>query len=189
MSFFPGEIIETFVTKKGKQAVIRFPKWEDLDQMILFINKISEENTYTTFSGETIYKDGEMYYLSEMFKSMERKDGIYLACFVNETIVGSATIIRDIAQRKRSSHIGIFGITIAHDFRNEGIGEKLSEDIINLSKTRIENLRLITLNVYSPNIIAQKLYTKLGFREYGRLQEGIGYADNYIDEIKMVKKI
>ncbi len=28
MVFIPGELVKTFTTKKGKEIVIRYPKWE-----------------------------------------------------------------------------------------------------------------------------------------------------------------
>ncbi|HEX8965320.1 MAG TPA: hypothetical protein VF820_02720, partial [Patescibacteria group bacterium] len=100
-SFVPGKEVKTFTTKNGKTAVIRYPLWTDLDQMIAFINKLSFEDTFITFSGETITHDGEMYYLSEMMKSIELKNAVYLACFVDGQLVGTTTIIRDMQSRKR----------------------------------------------------------------------------------------
>lgn len=184
-SFVPGKEVKTFTTKNGKTAVIRYPLWTDLDQMIAFINKLSFEDTFITFSGETITHDGEMYYLSEMMKSIELKNAVYLACFVDGQLVGTTTIIRDMQSRKRSYHIGIFGITIAKDYREIGIGEVLSRTIIEESKKQIPGLKILSLNVFSPNLRAQSLYKKLGFTQYALLPKGVYYKGDYVDEIKM----
>jgi len=181
----PGKIIKTFMTRNGKKALIRYPRWEDLSQMILFINKLSFEDTYITFSGETITHEGETYYLSEMFKSMEIRNGMYLTCFVEDAMVGSCTVMRDLQSRKRSYHIGTFGITIAKDFREIGIGEELSKATMEEAKKHIPGLKTFVLNVFGPNIRAQKLYKKLGFTEYARLPQGVFYKGQYVEEIKM----
>src|SRR6266446_3223369 len=101
-NFISGQIIHKFTTKKNREVIIRYPKWEDLDEMTKYINEVSQEDTYITFSGETIRKEGEMYYLAEMIKGMELQNNIYLACFSQDLFVGSCTIMRDLSSRKRS---------------------------------------------------------------------------------------
>lgn len=187
--FIPGKIIKKFITKNGAEAVIRYPKWEDLHQMLDFINAISQEDTFVTFSGETVTKEGEMYYLAEMFKGMEMQDNLYLSCFVNDTFVGSCSILRDMLGRRRSYHVGVFGITIAKDFRGEGIGEELSLATIEEARYAIPGLSLLRLQMYSPNEVARHLYEKLGFSEYGKLPGGVWYQGNYVDEIVMYKRL
>ncbi len=183
--YTPGKILKFFKTKDGQEMVIRYPKWEDLDSMVSFINAVSLEDTYITFSGEPIYKDGEMHYLSEMIKSMESRSGIYIGCYHGDRFIGSASVVRDMTQRKRSYHIGIFGITIAKDFRGQGIGEELSKITLQEAKKNMDGLWLFVLNMYSPNTTAHHLYKKLGFVEYGRLPKGVWYKGTYVDEIKM----
>ena len=39
--------------------VIRYPKWEDLEELTRYINKLSSEDTFVTFSGEEIKKEEE----------------------------------------------------------------------------------------------------------------------------------
>ncbi len=185
INFIPGKIVKTFITKTGKTAIIRYPEWTDLDQMVLFINKLSLEDTFITFSGETITHDGEMYYLTEMMKSMELGNAVYLACFVDEKLVGTATVLRDLQSRKRSYHVGIFGITIAKDFREIGIGETLSRSLIEETKKQIPNIKILTLNVFEPNTRARSLYKKLGFTQYALLPKGVYFKEDYVDEIKM----
>ena len=185
----PGKIVKTFTTKNGLEAVIRYPKWEDLLLMHDFINTISQEDTYVTFSGEGITREGEMYYLAEMFKGMELQDNVYLSCFINDRFVGSCSILRDMLGRRRSYHVGIYGITIAKDFRGEGIGEELSLATIEEAKQVIPGLTMLRLQMYDPNTVARHLYEKLGFIEYGKLPEGVWYRGTYVDEIVMYKKL
>lgn len=187
--FTPGKIIRTFTTKKGREAVIRYPKWEDLSLMHEFINTISQEDTYVTFSGETVTREGEMYYLSEMFKGMEMQDNLYVSCFIENQFAGSCSILRDLQGRRRSYHVGIFGITIAREFRGEGIGEILSQTTIDEARQVIPGLSLLRLQMYSPNTVAHHLYEKLGFIDYGTLPGGVWYRGSFVDEIIMYKKL
>lgn len=185
VNFVPGRIVKNFTTKTGEHAVIRYPQWTDLDEMVHFINMLSLEDTFITFSGETITHDGEMYYLTEMIKSMEMKNAVYLACFIDAKLVGSCTIIRDLQSRKRSYHIGIFGITIIKEFREIGIGEILASTTITEATKQIPGLKILSLNVFGSNMRAQSLYKKLGFTQYALLPKGVFYKDEYIEEIKM----
>jgi len=184
-NFIPGKIVKTFITKTGQEAVIRYPKWEDLDAMIDFINGISAEDIYTTFSGEVIYKDGELHFLTEMIKSMEHRNGVYLTCFVEGNMAGSATVLRETAHRKRSYHVGMFGINIDKNFRSNGIGEEFAKETLKEAKRHIEGVKMFTLNVYAPNEVAINLYKKLGFKESGRIPKAIWYKGDYIDLINM----
>lgn len=187
--FVPGSKVSTFTTRNGQEAVIRYPLWEDVEAMTNFINELSHEDTYITFSGETITKEGEMYYLTEMFKSMEAQNSIFLSCFIGSNLVGTCTVVRDLRSRKRSYHVGIFGITIAQQFRGEGIGEELAKVALTESVKKIPGLKIFVLNVYSPNTIAQQLYKKLGFIECGRIPKSVWFKGEYLDTIKMYKEI
>lgn len=188
-NFIPGKIIKTCVNKKLQDIIIRYPKWEDLSEMIVYINSLSQEDIFITYAKETITKEGEMLYLTEMFKAMEVGNSIYLACFFKNALIGSCTVMRDMQSRKRSFHVGILGITIAKEYRNTGIGEVLVKTALEEAKKNILGLKIITLNVYSPNITARHLYKKLGFVECGRIPKGVWYKGDYIDEIKMFKNV
>jgi len=72
--FILGQIVKKFVSKKGKEVVIRYPKWEDLEEFTRYINKLSKEDTFITFSGEEIKKEDEAKVLSEWFYQLEMED-------------------------------------------------------------------------------------------------------------------
>lgn len=183
--FIPGEIIKKIKTKKGREAVIRYPKWEDLDQLTRYINNLSKENTFITFSGEEILKQDEAKVLSKWFIDMDFGDKIVLCSFINNKLVGVANIDRNKENRRRSLHVGVFGISVAKNYRREGIGFQLAKTIIEEAKNKLKPLKIIILDVYSLNKKAINLYKKLGFIEYGCLKKGIYYKNNFIDEIKM----
>lgn len=184
--FKPGEIIKTFKTKKEKDIVVRYLKWEDLDELTRYINKLSAEDTFVTFSGEKITKEEEGKTLANWFLAIEKGDKVVLGCFYKEKLVGLSNIDRNVNNRKRCLHVGNFGISVEKEFREEGIGFELARTIIEEAKKKIKGLKIIILDVFVINEKAKKLYQKLGFKEYGRLSKGIFYKGKYIDEVKMV---
>ncbi len=160
----------------------------ELDCLTFYINKLSKEDTFTLFSVERITKEEEGKNLAKWFLAMEKGDKVILGCFYKEKLVGLANVDRNIDGRKRGRHIhiGSFGVSIAKEFRGEKIGFELVKTVIEEAKKKITGLKMIILDVFAVNKIALNLYKKFGFKEYGRLPEGIFYKGKYIDELKMV---
>jgi heme-degrading monooxygenase HmoA len=75
-NFIPGKQVRSFKTKEGKEAVIRYPRWEDLDALTAFSNQLSPEDTFTISSGEKISREQQAGYLTEGFKNMELQNYI-----------------------------------------------------------------------------------------------------------------
>ncbi len=185
----PGTVVGTFKTKKGEDAVIRYPKIEDVSEMTTYINTLSAEDVYITFSGEQLSYDNEYTYIADQLKRIEKGEVVKLVCEINQKMAGMCDVYRNLTGRRRSWHIGIFGISVAKKYRGDGIGYELAKMTINEAKKNIYGLRIITLSVYGPNGVAKNLYTKLGFKEFGNLPKGIWYRDTYIDEISMYMEV
>lgn len=181
-NFIPGKAVKVFKSKKGEEIIIRYPKWEDLETMTTYINKLSKEDTFILFSGEEITKREEAEFLGLSFKDMEMGDKIMLGAYKNDRLIGLSHVERNTKQKKRSLHTAIFGISVAKDYRSFGIGYELATAIINEAINKIPGLRIITLTVFGPNHIAQGLYKKLGFAEGGHLKGVRFYRNQYIDE-------
>jgi hypothetical protein len=52
--FIPGKRVKTFTTKKGKQAVIHYPQWEDLDLLLEYINTLLQKEI--SWSSEYVFR-------------------------------------------------------------------------------------------------------------------------------------
>lgn len=183
--FIPGSPVVQFETKDSQEVVVRYPKWEDLPQLRDFINTLSSENTYIAFAGEQLSLEEEADFLLNWFKQMEFSDGVYLVCEYREKIIGASSIERKESDRTRGEHCGIFGLTIAKEYRGLGIGENLAKATIETARTTMTNLELVTLTVFSENTPAIALYKKLGFIEFGKLPNGLKYAGRYQDSVEM----
>jgi len=183
-NFTPGKIIGNFKSKKGDSVILRYPKWEDLDKVLDYINKLSKEDTFVLFSGETITKEQEAKYLADVFKDMELRNKIVVWAFIKEQLVGICNVDRIMVGRERLKHVGKLGVSVAKDYRGEGIGYELGKRTIKEAK-KLSGIKMITLTVFGINRVAQNLYSKLGFKQAGTLPKYIFYKGKYIDEIIM----
>jgi len=119
-------------------------------------------------------------------KKIEKNLAVKLLTFYKRQLIA----ISDIRPLDNiESHIGSFGITVANEYRSQGIGKLLTELVLTEAKNNLKQIRIVRLGVFANNPIAKIMYEKFGFKEYGNLPEGIKHKDKYIDHIYMYKKI
>lgn len=176
----PGKIINTFKSKTGRDVIVRYPKWEDLDDMLAFANELSKEDTFVLLSGETITRDEEIAYLAESFAKMEQEEAIQLIATVNGTFAANCAIQR-LKRRKRD--VGEINISVAQTFRDEGIGRDLLLALIEEGKKA--GLRLLTLHCFETNDRALHVYEKLGFKCSGTVPGVYAYKGSHIGEVTL----
>lgn len=173
-------------TKSGKDILVRYPEMSDLKKLLDYINKLSDERTFITYQGEHENLKSEGKWLKGQLKNVENKKTVYLLVFYGDKLIGSCEIhLGD----KVEKHIGVLGITIAKEFRGDGLGKILMNLVMTEAKKELSDLKIITLEVYSTNNVAKSLYKKMGFVEYGLLRDGIARNNTFEDCILMYKKI
>lgn len=181
-----SKIVFKGTAKDGIPYLIHYPKRSDLTEIWRYINELSKEKTFISFQGEEISLKDERTFLNSSIKKIKEGKAILLIAQCNNKIVG----VSDVNMRPRiSSHIGILGISIAKNIRGKGIGKKLMEAIINESRKNLKNLRMLELECFASNPVALDLYKSFGFKEYGRLPNGIAHKGNFVDSILMYKEI
>lgn len=182
----PKRVIFEGKSNSGKPIVIRYPAKEDLKSAWEYINEISKEQTFVLFQGEKITLENEEKWLKgEMLKIAEGKS-VQLFVFSNDKLIGiSGITMRDKAEK----HVGNFGITLAKNFRGEGIGRLLMETVLKEAKQNLKDLKIITLGCFSNNPIAKKLYESMGFIEFGVLPKSLVRKGEFIDHIYMYKEV
>ena len=173
-------------TKSGKTVSFRYPTIEDAQILTDYINTISAEKTFIIFQGEQQSLEEETKWLVGKLEKIKNNECVFVLAFIDNHLVGSSEITLKSFDQK---HVGSFGITIAKDFRGEGIGKELMNLVINESIKNIKDLKIIELEVFGNNPIAKDLYEKMGFVEYGRLPEEIDHKDQFVDAVLMYKKI
>lgn len=173
-------------TSKGIEITIRYPEILDAQAMTDYINTLSEERTFITYQGEKETPESEGKFLSSLLEKISNKKAVMLLVFANSDLVGISDVELGI---RTGRHVGLLGISIAKEFRGEGIGKLLIEHLIKESKQNLVDLEIITLGVFSSNKLAINWYEKLGFIEEGRLPKGIKLANGYVDHIYMYKRV
>jgi len=173
-------------TKTGKEIVVRYPEMGDLEEMLAFINNLSDEKTFVRYQGEHETVESEKKYLEGRLKAIKDKKAIHLLVFCKNKLIGASDIHM---MDKTEKHIGVLGISIAKNFRGEGVGKILMNLVEEEAKKKLPNLKMITLGVYSPNTVARNMYKKIGYVEYGILPNGITRGGKFEDAVLMYKNI
>lgn len=182
----PGQVVFTGKTTKGVSVTLRYPKEGDLVDLLNYINTLSKEKTFVSFQGEQQTLEEERKYLDEQLKRIGNAQTIQLLAFSQDRLIGVASI--DLSERV-SKHVGNFGISVAKDFRGQGVGSLLIENILKGAKRYLPNLKIITLSVFANNPVATEMYQKFGFRQYGKLPKAILHRGRLIDRIYMYREI
>jgi ribosomal protein S18 acetylase RimI-like enzyme len=101
--------------------------------------------------------------------------------FHDSQLVGVAGLL--IQKDRKEAHKGyLWGMYVRPAARKSGVGRRLAEAIIECAKRCVE---IIQLAVVSDNEPARRLYTSLGFLEYGVERKALKHHDRYYDEVLM----
>lgn len=185
-NFVPGKVVKSFRSRKGKEILIRYPRWEDLDAMTEYINLLSAEDTFLTFSGECLGREEEAGFLAGLFQDMEFLRKVYLCALEGNTLAATCMIYKRPEARDRGRHVAAMGIAVDARFRGEGIGYALLSATIDEARSKLPDLKIVLLDVYGENTAAMNLYRKAGFQETGRVPGGVLHRGRLIDEIQMI---
>ena len=174
----PGTLIKICKSKKGKDVIIRTVKRSDLEGLQKFANDLIDEDTFIMLSGKKITFAEEKKYLDGVFQQIKKKQKIYLVATVDGQIAGTTDLRR---QERRENHVGEMGISLAPEFRGEGIGTVLFKTLIN--QARKMGLKLLYLHCFETNKVARAMYEKLGFKYAGVVPGMIFFKNKYIGQI------
>jgi RimJ/RimL family protein N-acetyltransferase len=180
--FTPGTVIHEFTNKKGREITFRFIVESDAPLLLDYINTLSREDTFIRLSGEQYTLAEEQKYVGDWLVQINANNKIALVALDGEKVVSFATVDR---LERRSKHVGHLAISVAKEYREEGIGKEILITLLELSPRM--GLQMIELSAYSPNKIAIGLYSKLGFNEVGRIPKKALFHGELVDEVIMVK--
>jgi RimJ/RimL family protein N-acetyltransferase len=181
-----GQFVFAGKSKQGKTITLRYIKDADAESLCQYINTLSQERTFIRFQGEQVTPEEERAYINGQVERINHRRTIQLVALCENTLIGIAGI--DMLD-KIEKHIGEFGISIAQEYRGEGIGTLLMDAVLKEAEANIPELRIVVLYVFSNNTTAIAMYEKFGFVTYGRLPDGIKHNDVFVDNIEMYKKI
>ncbi len=112
----------------------------------------------------------------------ERLQGSHvLGAFDGSKLLGVAGFL--VQRGRKSAHKGLLvGMYVRPAVQGRGVGRALVEAILDVARERVE---LIQLTVERNNRAARRLYTNLGFQDYGLEKDALKVGDRYLDEILM----
>ena len=176
-----------FATPDGAFAHIRecADTDEDTQAALEFINAIRAEDAMISSSGPPLLFEQERVWIQETVRECRNKEKVFLTAWDNATLVGTSEIVR---KKDRSTHVGVFGITLAKSWRGKGLGSYLMNEIMQKAHTEL-GITHVFLTCFADNVSAQALYKKMGFVETGRNPDMILYKGVLMDEITMMKKM
>ena len=178
-----GQTLFQFTAKDEREVILRTPKWEDLDDLLEFINALIDENV-DIFLTKKVTRHQEAEWLGRQLADMEKGQLIRIVADINGNVIANSQLQ---LLNGVSSHVGYINIGIRQQYRNIGIGTQILNTLITHAKK--VGLKLLILSVFSTNEHARYVYEKVGFRECGRIPQRIFKNDQYIDEIVMVKTL
>ncbi len=182
----PGEIVYRGISEKDIPYILRYPRVEDLQDLLEYINTLSKEETFILFQGKQLTLEEEREWLEGMLKKIEDKRAVMLVVEINGRIAGDSDLVM---LENAEAHVGRFGIGIAKEYRHQGIGKVFMEKIIDEAKKNLDDLKIIRLSVFANNPVAIKMYEEFGFKECGVLPGGLLHRDKYIDHVYMYKEV
>lgn len=184
MKFKEGKIVEIFYAeKKGKRVpiIIRYPRKNDVRGAWKFYNKVIKETENLNRIRPVSLKD-ERTWVRDSISKVKKNNMMLLYAECDGRIVGSASIERHTEDRKK--HVASFGVAILHEFTGMGLGTRM---MTVLEKNMMAGIKLLVLDVYGKNNIAQHLYKKMGFKTVGKIPCSVKTSAGYQTDIIMYK--
>ncbi len=165
----------------NEKVIIRKSIKSDAKALIEYLNVIGGESDYLTFGIGEFELSVEQE--EEFIESISKKENaLSILAEVNGKVIGNLNFSGGL--RKRTAHVGEFGISILKEYWGNGIGEELLKYLIDWSKNS-GIVRKINLKVRSDNTRGIHLYKKFGFTEEGILKRDLFMNGEFYDSILM----
>lgn len=180
----PGDIIEEFRVDELGEVRLRYPTMNDAEDLKEYINSMVEEKADISRQ-EKVGLEEEIDWLSDNLEEVRKENRIDLVVEVEGKIMGHGQIAK---KERAQSHIGKLGLGLREEIREKGIGSKLLENLIQEAENKLD-VEIITLGVFGTNKLARNLYEKFGFKEFGKLEDGVKHFGKYKDLVRMKKDL
>lgn len=184
-NLIPGKVVKRF-RAKDDEVILRYPRWEDMDELMRHINLLVEEKSYIGMSRK-VSRKLEISYFLDMFKKLETKQMIYLVIETKGKIIGSCTVER--GRHDANRHTGMIGVSIKKGFRGMGIGTQSVNALVDTGKREL-GIKVFDLEVSSGNRRAIDMYgKKCGFSLAGSIPKGFDHFGKKTDAVIMYKNV
>lgn len=166
------------VSKRGIALGIRAATASDAEAIIAILEGIASEQIYTAIN-KPWSADHQRGYL----RSLSPRETVQLAETECQAVVGYQILELWAPTLGSMAHVGQIGTFLRPEWRRQGIGEALFENMVEFA--RKHDFRKFVIQVRSSNVAAQSFYGRLGFRACGRLARQVRIGQQEDDEILM----
>ena len=169
--------------EQDKDLEIKTLTPEYYDENLKLLNATIKESHFLARDKEVSYEEGQAF----IDTYIDHPSTVYLIALDNGKLIGHMFAIPRFEDLLH--HTVIIGYLIHSDYRRKGIGSMLMERL--LDKVRKKgNIKILTAEVASDNVASQKLLKKNGFKEFGRLLNGLMTKSNeYVDLLSFSKHL
>ncbi len=178
-----GTTLREFESRDGRKVTLRTPTWEDLDDMLDFINSLVDEEAMILIEIRQT-REQEVDWLARMLSNMEKDRQVSVVAEVDGSMVGQCTIALGAG---RKSHVGTLGISVKQGYRDIGIGQELMREA-ERHACRL-GLEKMLLEVFATNERAIHVYEKMGYKVVGCIPGEVKYREEYVDGLYMLKDV
>ncbi|MGI6173533.1 MAG: GNAT family N-acetyltransferase [Christensenellales bacterium] len=176
-----------FFLKDGREAVLRSPREEDAEGMLECLVATAGETDFLIRDPEECAKytvEFERKFLKDM---AENENIAMLVCLVEGRIAGYCKIQFHTAIK--TQHRATIGIALMKEYWNLGIGTRLFEEMLSITKKR-EHLLQLELQFTEGNDRGRHLYEKMGFRIAGVHPDALRLKDGTLkNEYLMIREL
>lgn len=165
----------------GKRIEIRPIRKSDAKEFIDMLLKLDEQTELMMYEieGRSIKEEN----ILSVIHTCEKTNSLLLIAIEDEKIIGFLGVAR--GRFKRNQHSGYVTIGILEQYRQQGIGSNLFEEMEWWAKE--EGIVRLELTVMCHNTQAVRLYEKRGFFIEGIRKKSLCIKEKYIDEYYMGK--
>ncbi len=103
---------------------------------------------------------------------------------VNGAFAGHATLMRE--KNARRQHAASLGISVAAEFKRQGVGRRLMQELLNIADNWL-NLHRVELSVFTDHSAAIALYESCGFVREGIARDFAFRDGQYVDALLMAR--
>ena len=177
-------MLPTSVTlRDGRRAILRVARSSDAERLTVMNRAILVETDFHIREADEYSGDlqGERRFIEQMAGT---SDALYLLGLIDDEIAGLLLFQRERYRRMR--HGGNLGLAVRVGYQQRGLGTALLERFLDWVRTR-PGIEKVKLEVFSTNLVAQKIYERLGFVVEGVRQGDVRVKGRAVDLILMAK--
>lgn len=163
-------------------VVIREARPEDAEEIIAYMQMLSAEP-----NNNILYEAGEFNVTVEEERELLASapasvNSVFIVADAGGKIVGLANIAG--GRRRAARYSGTIGITLHPDYRNQGIGTRMMQYLIEWAR-QTGRLTRLELHVFTYNTRAIHVYERVGFATEGIRRRAFIKDGEYVDSMIM----